>query len=363
MIELTQEERSILAQRVAYIISHCGEGVSWQEILMDAYCEFLPDKTCHQAELATDQLLGTMREFETMYDVARAEPQAFVRYYLHAATEGKTLEQQCRSLYSLVEGLEAFTAIGEKNPDTLWREDLRGKRYEGPVTEEARDALKARAAKLMAEASMTDHAMESIVSLLEEYPDQAHSVYDHALHDQAFRSLSAMVLYTMAKNRELRHVPETATLRQVTCAVCAEDSMRRLIGDVEKGYIDTIQYRAHRTAIWQVTQVMLVAGLVLLGGGAVAAAIAEEQIIGAVLAGFSALYGIALCIGPMDDTVQEIIQNEYVPINEETIPVYSNAEEVLSAYTPSGDGDHLPQLELVKKDQWQAMPDLLLEEL
>lgn len=373
MIDLTPEERRIMAQRVSFILSRSEEGRSWAETLSLAYCEFMPDQTPEQGDLMAGHILDTMSEFETMYDVAWTEPGAFVEYYLNEATEGKTLEQQCRSLYSLIEGIKAFDdSFGEKlmrdprggiSTVEEMQENIRGKRYDGPVTEAARDALRVGAANLISETSLTDFALEHITALLKEYPDQAHRVFGYTCGDRVFRSLSAMVLYTMAKNRELKYVPETVSARQVTYAVCAEDAMRRLVSDAEKNYIDTLQFRARKKAIWQVLQVGIVAGLVLLGGGAVAAAIVEEQIVGAALAGFAAIYGIAVCIGPMDDTVQQLIENEYVPIDEDTIPVYSNAEEILSVYNRNRGTAYQAEPTLLQKTNWQETPDLLIEEL
>ena len=370
MLVFTQEERSAIAVRTAFMLGRCQEGVSWQKILSQTYCEFIPESTQAHGDLMARELLDVMGEFETMYDVARTEPKAFVRYYLNAATEGKTLEQQCRSLYSLVEGMKLFDSIllqsreEPGNPVEDLRDRAKELRYEGPVTDSARDTLLAQAANQMAEAPMTDFALDHITELLSQYPDQAHNVFGYACGDHVFQALCAMVIYTMAKNSELRHVPIDITLQQVTCAVCAEESMRRLVSDVEKGYIDTLTYRAHRKAIWQVLQIGIVAGLILLGGGAVAAAIAEEQIAAAVLSGTAALYGIALCIGPMDDTVQQLIGEEYIPMSEDTIPIYNNADEILSAYyqrEDTGSQGYTAEWDIVRQSQ-QETPELLPEE-
>ncbi len=307
MIQLTQEERIVFTQWTAYILSRCDEDRSWEDVLVGAWCEFMPGADEAQGRLVVQHILDTMSEFETAYDLSKSQSEDFATYYLDA---------------------------------------------------EAR----ARAEELVAKAGMADDGGKGLEKTIEEagsYPSQLRSAYG----DNAFRSLSALVLYAMAVRGQLNNVPNDISIRQVTCIVCVEDSMGQLMDDVERGYIEIEQYRTRRKALWQILKFGLVAGFALLGGGALGVSLAEKQIMGAIVSGVTAIYGIALCLGPLDDTMQKMIENEDIPIEENSIPVSSRADEILAAYDEKYGVDHCIEPDYIEKCHGLETPTILMEEI
>lgn len=307
MTQLTREERAALTGQVAYILSRCEQDRSWQDVLVDAYCEFMPEADKTQGQLVAQHILDTMSEFETAYDLSRSQYENFATYYLDS---------------------------------------------------EARAKAKAFAAK----ASMTDDDMKKVEETIKESWSNS-SRLRSGYGDNAFRSLSTLVLYTMAVKGQLNHVPKYVSIRQVTHIVCFEDSMGQLMDDVEKGYIEIEQYRTRRNALWQILKFGLVAGFALLGGGAVVISLTEEQIMGAIVSGVTAIFGIALCLGPLDDTMQKMTENEDIPIREDSIPVYSKADDILAAYDGNHRADDFIDIGFMENYQEQETPTIPIEEI
>lgn len=357
MIRLTQEEQMTLVRRTASILSRCDEERNWKEVLADAYCEFMLSADVLQGRLVAQHILNTMSEFEAAYDVSKIHSEAFIMYYLDTAVEGKDLEGQCRSLHVLIESMRAFNALC-KGAEVVKIDSS----YNGPFTEKIRNALRVQAETLAAEVDTADLGLEKLENILRE-SNLASDASACPFGERAFRSISAMVLYTMAVNHELNDVPSSVSIRQVTYTVCVEDSMRRLIDDVEKEYIDIMKYHAKRMALWQILKLGIVTSFVLLGGGAVAAAIAQKQIAGAIVAGFTAVYGIAICLGPMDDTMHQMIESEDITIHESSIPVYSNADRLLSAYDQRHAANDCADFDSAENDRELETPNNLIEEI
>lgn len=307
MTQLTREESTVLAGQVAYILSRCDEDQSWQDVLVDAYCEFMQEDDKARGELVAQHILDTMSEFETAYDLSRSQYKDFATYYL--------------------------------DPEA-----------------------RARAETFAAKASMTDDDVKKVEKTIREsWSNSSRLRSDYG--DNAFRSLSALVLYTMAVKGQLNHVPRDVSIRQVTYTVCVEDSMGQLMDDVEKGYIEIEQYHTRRKTLWQILKFGLVAGFALLGGSAVVISLTEEQIMGAIVSGIAALSGIALCLGPMDDTMQAMMENEDIPIREDSIPVSSKADEIMAAYDGNHRADDFVDIGFIENYQEQETPTIPIEEI
>ena len=351
MMQLTQEERMILTHRVVYMLTRSKKDYSWNDVLSMTYCEFIPDAEKEHGNLITEHILHTMNQYETMKDVYVQEPKAFSRYYTDAITEGKSLEQQCRNLHCMITGLEAFDEVissGQIDPEKevskqikqcqkqLKKEKLS---YNGPFTKEARDALKQQAEHLISDSGMSFLNLDKSIAILNESYDKADQILRYRLGEQMFRSVTAMVMYTMVKNGELSMVPENATAEQITLAVCAEDSIRQLVSDMEDGYVDSETYKKRKMAYWRAYQVLIVGGFLLIGGAGVSAALAAEKTVEAVVAGAACLYGIYIALGPMNESTKKLIEVDAACLEFKSDLRYeTTAEEILGDYTkPEGD--------------------------
>lgn len=307
MIQLSQEERTVFTQWTAYILSRCDEDRSWEDVLVGAYCEFMPGADEAQGRLVVQHILDTMSEFETAYDLSKTQSEDFAAYYL---------------------------------------------------TEEARTKAEAFAAR----AGMAEDDGERLENIIKEsgsYPSQLRIAYG----DNAFRSLSALVLYIMAVKGQLQNVPREVSIRQVTYIVCVEDAMGQLVDDLEMGYIEIEKYRSRRKALWQILKFGIVMGFALLGGGALGIALAEKQIMGAIVSGVTAIYGIAICLGPLDDTMQQLIEGEDITIRDSSIPVRSHAGEYVSENGRIQRADNYAETDLEMDRQQTEAPDVIMADI
>lgn len=350
MMQLTQEERMRLTHRVVYMLTRSKEDHSWSDVLSMTYCEFIPDAEKEHGDLIAEHILDTMSQYETMKDVCVQEPKAFARCYADAILEGKSLERQCRSLYSMIAGLQSFseTALNfqeELSPQLkAFEKLLENDRYTGPFTEEARDEMKAQLERLISDEGMTDFDLEQSIELFKKSCDHADQILRYRFGEHIIRSVTAMVMYTMVKNGELSMVPKTATAEQITLAVCTEDSMRQLFDAMEDGYVDSMAYQKRRMAYWRVYQVLIVGGFLLLAGGAVPAALAAEKTVEAIVAGVACLYGIYIVLGPMNQTMKEVIEIDTACLEFKSDFKYDNtAAEILDTYGGDDGDDYITE--------------------
>ncbi len=350
MMQLTQEERMSLTHRVVYMLTRSKKDYSWKDVLSMTYCEFIPDAEKEHGDLIAEHILDTMSWYETMKDVYVQEPKAFARYYADAIVDGKPLEQQCRNLYSMIAGLESFseTALdfqkGLSPQLKMFEKLLKNVSYTGPFTEEARDAMKAQLEGLISEENMTDFVLDDSVEMMSKAYDKADKILRYRFGEHIIRSVTAMVMYTMVKNGELSMIPKTATAEQITLAVCTEDSMRQLVGDMEEGYVDSMAYQKRRMAYWRVYQVLIVGGFLLLAGGAVPAALTAEKTAEAIIAGAACLYGSYIVLGPMNKCMKEVIEIDTACLEFKSDLQYDNsAAEILDAYGNRSGDDYITE--------------------
>lgn len=341
MLTLTDKERAVMAQNVAYILSISDTGANAKEILSRAYQEFMPDKTDLQGDLMAQQILDKIEDYITAEELAGADAGLLAAYQIDRILEAKTLQQQCSILHSFIQGLHYFdtdfvrnlscNGIPRQTVDSA-RDDAELAPYTGPVTEEARNMLRTQAIRAVAHASLSDETLDTLEQLMDKDHISPHLVLTGRCDDYLFQSTSAMVIYCMAKNGQLSCVPKEITLDHVALTVCAEESMRQLMGNLAKGYITVEQYKHRMTASWTAKKVLLVSVFAVLGTAAVVASLTNQRYDWAFLAAASTIYGISICLGPMDQCMKEMIALEAVEHLQVDVSVKNHSEEILKKY-------------------------------
>lgn len=341
MLSLTEKERAVMAQNVAYILSLSDVNANAKEIMSRAYQEFMQDKTDLQGDLMAQQLLDKMGDYITAEELAVADAGLLAAYQIDRILEAKTLQQQCQILHSFIQGLHYFDTDFVRNLscEGIPRETVAAAEgdedlapYTGPVTEEARDRLRTQAIQAVAHASLSDDTLKTLEQLMDRDHISAHLVLTGRTDDYLFQATSAMVIYCMAKNGQLTRVPREITMDQVVLTVCAEESMRQLRGNLAKGYITVEQYKHRMTASWNAKKVLLVAGFAVLGTAAVVVSLKNYRFDWAFLAAAAAMYGIFMCLGSMDQFMKEMIAQEAASLLQVDVSVTNHTEEILKKY-------------------------------
>lgn len=203
MTSLTDTEQKYLIRRAAAAISQIQDGEDAIGVLSGIYCENLPDKSPRQGELMARELLYWIGRFQTAFDEALDGPENYLSRTVSELFAQLPLEEQCQLLG---QGLGIPVEQAE-------------------VSEALRNSL-------LQEASARLMESDAILTLRPEAFDResirARNAAKEIVGEEMLLAVTAMVVYTMAKNGELSGVPERISLAQVAIGVCTEDKLAEL---------------------------------------------------------------------------------------------------------------------------------------
>lgn len=240
----TAQERPALIRSAAYTWSSLQEGTDGLEALSGLYCHNLADKTPVQGALMARELSQWMARFQDCYDAVLEDPRGYPEHVLREALAALPLEQQCQLLEQLIRvwGPEEPTeTAGPRNRDTLLARAL---------------------ACLPAGADELEQYLPPVgtAELQEREQIKSRCGQDMTL------AVNAMTCYTMAQSGALPPLPGDGSLAQTAIGVCAEDLMRSIRRDAQKGYLQEEEAARRRCALLTALRLtlLLAGGLALL---------------------------------------------------------------------------------------------------
>lgn len=273
---LADSEKASLIRRSAYAWSCLQSGEDAADILSEIYRGNLCDKSPGQGAIMADDLLMWLARFQGGYDAALEDPEAFAACVLKEESAQLPAEQAFRLLGKIAEEPLA----GECSPAGL---------------EEGLE----KASRVFAS---PETAMELERTLLAAGEIDAADMRQlrRACGENAVLAVNSMVIYTMAKNRELACVPQEVSLGQVAAAVSADDLLCGIIRDERSGYLSEKEAsRCKRALAASFMAAMLAAAAALYGG------------LSALLAcGAAAVFDL-ICCRPLLEAVGTILPYKY----------------------------------------------------
>ena len=280
MFQITDQERIEVSKRVAYILSRCSDKASAVDILSEAYCEFLSDKTEMQGDMMATEILRLMSVYQDHYRAACSDPESYVESQLAELLREEPLEEQCNSLYLMIRCLEPFCkeTVWEKLDEAtrenylqLFADAMKPGSYRGDISAEARD-------QLLQQAINTVKAVASVVSEYEAgrtevLADKVRARYDSLrpakIDEDLLTAIAAMVIYTMLLNGEMENVPENFTLEEVVVFACQDAAVE----DVRMSYMQKVitreQCKNCFSSLWAVAAVLLFAAYLAAGAAVI----------------------------------------------------------------------------------------------
>lgn len=225
-MQITQAEQDAILRASAYALSCFQEGEDPEEVLSQIYCHNMDDKSPRQGALMAQELLAWMARFQSGFDAAMEAPEEYAYYELRSALAGMPEEQQTALLQEWIQAVERMNSMEhEDDPETalVAQKESPVCRYRAPqlLPETLLETLIARI-------KAAPRVMENILNAAAPWKLRERTAVGRKCGRNMDLAVTAMVIYTMAKNGQLSGLPQDTTLGQVAVGVCAADLQREI---------------------------------------------------------------------------------------------------------------------------------------
>lgn len=262
MKNITVEESNVIIRRTAAAISQLQAGEDAIGVLSRIYCQNLPDKSPRQGQLMAKEVLSWIAKFQDGMDEALEAPDNYVQRQLKNALEGLPLEQQCALLRQQLEEFERLNSL-ESFQETELAKVHRAAREALPASEQIRDTLLTEVSRTLIGEKLSIEPFFAEGGSVSRNRKAAKA----CIGENLLLAMTAMVIYTMAKNGELSGLPKEVSLSQVVIGVCAEDQAQQIQLQEKLGYLSEKEAQKSHSALRAVAFTLLITSAVGLAGG------------------------------------------------------------------------------------------------
>ena len=316
-MHLSDKERKNMIRRVADAIGQLEAGEDAICVLSGIYRQNLQDKSPRQGQLMAQVVLRWIDRFQTVFEDALENPEGCFLENMKQMLAEVPVETQCELLMGEL-------GISEKTAD-LSAEQLRDSLLAdltGRLTEESANAIPG--LSLPEGSNQEDQT----------FRDTAKAV----IGEDMLLAVTAMVIYTMAKNGQLENVSDDLTLSQVTVSVCTEDAMAQIRSMAGKTHLQEKaekKRKALRITCFLVTVAAI--GITALGASlAVSSGVCVEGVL--ALCGYILLWlGVTLTIyyRAMAEMIREEAETvPYIPVHTDPEVKTDKKQESLPKHLP-----------------------------
>ena len=315
-MHLSDKERKYIIRRTADAIGRIQAGEDAIAVLSEIYCQNMEDKSPCQGQLMAKEVLHWIGKFQNTFEDALEDPAACFRQNWMQTMEAVPLDAQC---------------------DLLRRELGGSADAEGPASPEFRDSLLEELSGRLTDAD--PNGMKESFPLGNQTPGNSDRTTAKAvIGEDMLLAVTAMVVYTMAKNGQLEQADPSLDLAQVVIGVCAEDELAqiRLLAQSEM-HRQTVQKRmkALRVTCF-VTLAASLGAVVLAGSLAAASGLAVEGIL--AVCGYLLLW-LGIILELYYRSMAEMIRDEeeefpYIPVHVNPAAAAAAEEDVLLKHLP-----------------------------
>lgn len=263
-MQITQAEQDAIFRASANALSYFQKGEDPEAVLGQIYCHNMEDKSPRQGALMAKELLIWMARFQSGFDAAMEDPEDYAYHELKSALAGMPEEQQTALLRQWIQAVERLNSL--ERADDLNTALAASK--ERPVCQDRTPPLQPETLleTLISRIKAAPGVMETIGSAAASWNPRERAAVGRKCGRNMALAVTAMVIYTMAKNGRLSGLPRDMTLGQVTVGVCAADLQREIAMQqgAEKKKVE-LQLLALKVAF----VVLMAVAAALMAGGAV----------------------------------------------------------------------------------------------
>lgn len=225
-MQITQAERDEIFRASAHALSYFQEGEDPQEVLSQIYCHNMEDKSPRQGALMAKELLTWMARFQSGFDAAMENPEGYAYDELRSALNGLPEERQTALLQEWIQAAERLNSLESADDPQA----ALAAQKECPVCQYRAPQYQPETLLGMLISRIKDapKVLQTIVNAAAPWKLRERTAVKRKCGGNMDLAVTAMVIYTMAKNGKLSGVPRDATLGQVTVGVCAADLQQQI---------------------------------------------------------------------------------------------------------------------------------------
>jgi len=330
-MKMTDSEQKAMIRRTASAIGCLQEGEDAISVLSKIYCQNLSDKSPRQGELMARELLAWMEIFQEAIDGAQKDPETYLYQSLKKQLAQFPLEQQCRILRRQIRGCTDLEQI--KTPEDLLLTAMQPESAEDreapAVSEAVRDSLLKEAACRIA-GGAGSAALEILPEDSVAATTRSQSISRTYVGEEMLQAMTAMVVYTMAKNGELSGFPEDTSLAQVVVGVCAEDQYREILCGIQRNYLSAAEAEKRLRILRVVLFSLMFAAAAATAGSMLIAYAKQYSVVPYAALGLYIMLWLGIMMGIYYKAYAEMVQEESEAIAQ--IPVILNPVEKTATY-------------------------------
>lgn len=294
IMDVLQKERDLLIRRVYQAICDLKEGEDAAGVLSRIYRQNLEDKTPAQGELMAQEVLEKMGQFEDIYDDALEDPENCI---LRAVSQ-----------------------------------------YLTGISESEREQIVRRVSRWIEDGSLfKEQELQPIPD--EEMQDRL--IAEGNVGEEMLKAVTAMVIYTMAKNGDLT-APKELTLSQTVTVVCTEYQLRQLQYSEKAGFL--MDKDKNKRALYVAYFVMALAAAAIIAG---VTAMGVDAIIAVALSGYCLLW-ITVVLTAYYQEMAALSEEEAKDLQWIEVPLHS--PQTVEEKTQEVSQKHLPWEDTTQAD-------------
>ncbi len=235
-MQITQAERHAILRASANALSFFQKGEDPEDVLSQIYCHNMEDDSPRQGALMAKELLTWMARFQSGFDAAMEDPEGYAYNELRNALTGMPEEQQITLLQEWIQAVERMNSL--EHMDDLETALVAQKKCPICQSKVSQFQPETLLKLLISRIKAVPRVMETIANAAVPWKFRDRIIVERKCGRNMDLAVTAMVIYTMAKNGQLSGFPQDITLSQVALGVCTADLQHEIImqhaGEQEK---------------------------------------------------------------------------------------------------------------------------------
>lgn len=262
-MQITQAEQKAIFRASANALSYFQKGEAPEEVLSQIYCHNMDDKSPRQGAMMAKELMTWMARFQRGFDAAIDDPDGYAYNELKSALAGMPEE---RKTALLQEWLMAADRLNSQKCEEDSEDAFAAQKTDSACNVKEPELCPETLLKtFVLRIKSAPGALQSIHKGKAAWTPRERGIVEMKCGRNMDLAVTAMVIYTMAKNGQLSGLPQDITLGEVAVGVCAADLQQEL---AMQQSVDDKTTERHQLALKITVMVLMAAAsaALLIGG-------------------------------------------------------------------------------------------------
>lgn len=237
-MKLTQKTMNNIKKESETAIKRMESGKTAIEIAGEIYCKSLPNKDYETGKVMARRIDSTILSYEQNVKSALEDADTWVSEHIEKQLDGKSLEERCRTLFSLLIGVSSLNDVlsGQKTIDEIEQEYSFDVQY---VSEEYENSLKEQLIAAVKSSAYGEYQLKALDQALENGQSDVSigDVISFGQKGHDVKVIMAMIAYVNVKNGSITEMPFDISLDEVAISVASSYDIAAAAEQVEEGEI------------------------------------------------------------------------------------------------------------------------------